>query len=715
MQKLGCFFLISLICTVCSLSLSVSAEEVTGSTFRQWGEETLEQIADDFGIPGSYLYSENLDGWPAFAWPQGIQFHALNAAARFDSSYINDAENLADEFHNRYWCYKNGIWGHSASADYCGDRYYDDNAWIAKALMELYNLNNKSTYLNRAKNVLAFTMSGENGPGDNPEGGIRWEEGDDSGWAVCSTAPAAVANLMIYKAAGELDYLLAGRRLYDWIKSQGFGIGIGYRGYENAVTMQAALLLYEFSGRESYLTDAQHLASAMEARYVNWSDHSLHETGQWGGHDMTAAYVDLYEVDGNQRWLDIAAGYCNFLHENCKDSNGRYPEYWDNTADDGDPALLYQASAARAYLELGSTHGGSTPRYPVKIFQDCNYDGWPAWWAGFRPGHYTADDLEHYGAEKNGISALIVNPGYKVTFYSQDNFQGDSLTKTSSDNCLYGEGWNDRASSMIIEPASGPIAHWSFNEGSGSAVSDVTGNGYDGELVNMGQSNWVSGRHCTGLSLDGVNNYVEIPDFKGITGDTARTCTGWIKTTRTSAHILGWGSAVPGTRWGIRTNDDGTLRADVSGGYIYGVTDITDGEWHHIAVVLNSPDISEALLYVDGEPETAGGFKSHSVHTSAVENVKIGVYSTADEHFQGVIDEVSIYGRALNASEIQQVYEEYALTGNLQKDEIVDLKDFSVLADLWGNTGECPEDLNCDEVVDFRDLMLLTEEWLHSN
>ncbi len=423
---------------------------VTGETFEMWGRQSLARIESDFGISNN-LYSESIGSGPAFLWPAGIQLRGLVAASKVDSSYLSQAQNNANSIYSRYRCYQNGRWGYNASIDSCGDRYYDDNAWIALGFMELYSVNQNETYLNRAREIISFCMSGENGPGDNPTGGIRWHESWTEGWSLCATAPTALSNLLIYQVTGIQQYLTDGQRLYLWIKSQGFKVGIGHRGYENAITALAAIALYEITGNTVYREDAQWLGHAMESLYVNWSNHSLHETAQWGGHDMTDAYVDLYEMDGDPRWLDIAAGYLIYLHDYCKDSNGRYAENWDDTSGgDNYRKLLYQAPVACAYFEMARTPSGRTPDYPVTFYRDCNYTVWPAWWSGLEAGYYTTSDLNFFSIPNKDISALKVAPGFVVKLYSSDNFGGSLLTRTSDDSCLVNEGWNDRVSSVII-------------------------------------------------------------------------------------------------------------------------------------------------------------------------------------------------------------------------------------------------------------------------
>ena len=57
-------------------------------------------------------------------------------------------------------------------------------------------------------------------------------------------------------------------------------------------------------------------------------------------------------------------------------------------------------------------------------------------------------------------------------------------------------------------------AAWSFEEGSGTVIHDVSGNGNDGEL--KGAAEWVDGRSGKGMSFDGSSGYVEIPFCEGM-------------------------------------------------------------------------------------------------------------------------------------------------------------------------------------------------------
>lgn len=97
-------------------------------------------------------------------------------------------------------------------------------------------------------------------------------------------------------------------------------------------------------------------------------------------------------------------------------------------------------------MEVTFCPGDANPE-PVQVLRDCNYQG-PS--SRLYPGRYRAADLAAHGIANDDISSLRVQPGYRVTAYRDDNFQGDSITLTDDQFCLSPE-WNDQISSIVIE------------------------------------------------------------------------------------------------------------------------------------------------------------------------------------------------------------------------------------------------------------------------
>ena len=233
--------------------------------------------------------------------------------------------------------------------------------------------------------------------------------------------------------------------------------------------------------------------------------------------------------------------------------------------------------------------------------------------------------------------------------------------------------------------------HWSLDEHSGSVAAESFG-GYDGILHNFYTNDiqWRAGYINNALGFDGINDYVEIVGYKGVNGTASRTVTAWIKTSMTG-EIISWGNNFAGEKWIFRVQDSngspGAIRVEVSSGYIVGTTDVCDGLWHHVAAVLvddGSPDVSEILLYVDGSLESVSASLAHPIQTAAAENVAIGVFLASGRYFNGKIDDVWIYERALTASEIANI----ALHGqynyaDLSGDGVTDYSDFTILNANW--------------------------------
>ncbi|MBN1805522.1 MAG: RICIN domain-containing protein [Sedimentisphaerales bacterium] len=189
-------------------------------------------------------------------------------------------------------------------------------------------------------------------------------------------------------------------------------------------------------------------------------------------------------------------------------------------------------------------------------------------------------------------------------------------------------------------------------------ANDVSWNQFEG--VCYGDVSWSSSGYIGGAAeFDGSGSYIKFPGFDGITGTGSRTCTAWIKTGVNQCHILTWGTAGSGTAWKIQTTVLGKLQVDVGDGDIKGNTTVINNTWHHIAVVLaddGSPNVDEVLLYVDGQPQTTSG-TSQAIDTAAGGDVRLGSFSSDPLYFNGLIDEVRIYDRALSVEEIEKLAE----------------------------------------------------------
>ena len=212
-----------------------------------------------------------------------------------------------------------------------------------------------------------------------------------------------------------------------------------------------------------------------------------------------------------------------------------------------------------------------------------------------------------------------------------------------------------------------PVAYWPLNETTGLVAADSTGS-HDGSLSGFfgDDSQWVTGRLSGALEFDGTDDYVEVEGYSGVVGKHPRAVWAWIKTRGIptgTLPIIAWGQNNPGAYWLIEIDEDQRLRLSCGSGFVSAnEQQIGDGDWHHVAVVLDPVDpkrplISDVLLYVDGTRRTIYKMQEAEINTGDVENVRIGAAHGPDHPaFAGTIDEVAIFDGIVGLTAIHSAY-----------------------------------------------------------
>jgi len=192
------------------------------------------------------------------------------------------------------------------------------------------------------------------------------------------------------------------------------------------------------------------------------------------------------------------------------------------------------------------------------------------------------------------------------------------------------------------------VAYYSLN---GNAV-DASANSHDGILI--GNPRTVSGKFGEALEFSGAGDYVQVADYIPVSGAADRAVTAWIKTSSTGINgIVAWGVVQSQRKWVIRQQNE-FLRLEIEGAAIRGRIRLADDQWHHIAVSFandGTPELGDVEFYIDGALDSHQDSTSR-IDTSSTGNLEIGRNLKNDGFFQGSIDEVKIYNRALTAEEI---------------------------------------------------------------
>ena len=213
-----------------------------------------------------------------------------------------------------------------------------------------------------------------------------------------------------------------------------------------------------------------------------------------------------------------------------------------------------------------------------------------------------------------------------------------------------------------IDLEKGLVAHWAFDEGEGDIAFDGTENHNDGTLKCVGEEcsppEWVEGKIGYALEFDGTDDYVDCGGDSSLemgTGDF--TIAAWVKT---SSSDSGWPRIVRkvGDDYGYEFylhQDYHSLCLALHDGtrhWLYSLgSALNDDQWHHVAVVANRD--GNLTFYVDGIQD--GGTPDIS-SIGDVGNMCNLTISNPATSFNGFIDEVYIYNRALNTDEITAHY-----------------------------------------------------------
>jgi hypothetical protein len=199
---------------------------------------------------------------------------------------------------------------------------------------------------------------------------------------------------------------------------------------------------------------------------------------------------------------------------------------------------------------------------------------------------------------------------------------------------------------------------WKFDDTSGKTAADSSRHRRKGTLQGGSsfEKNSVSGRIGKALKFDGDDDYIEITKYKGVTGTRPRTVAAWCRTTTTRGEIISWGLDDYGKMFTfgfIR----GRIGVTPNGGYLYINEETDDDEWHHVAAVVEEGELpnlhDDVKLYRDGEPaeiHDIGLLDLWPIDTGRDLDVRIG------RKFQGLIDDVRIYDRALSEDEINALF-----------------------------------------------------------
>jgi hypothetical protein len=225
----------------------------------------------------------------------------------------------------------------------------------------------------------------------------------------------------------------------------------------------------------------------------------------------------------------------------------------------------------------------------------------------------------------------------------------------------------------------GLVGHWKMDEsswnGTAGEVVDSSGAGNNGQAVGAGGITGTSSTAKYGRAgeFDGTDDYVNLGAASTNFDNRNKSYTigGWVKLNESNPAepipIIGQGAVLAANYWvngGLMqltaTNMISFIHYDGSAYQILSSTSQTIGTWFHILGVY---DIStkKMKIYINGVLDSEASNKTPANYSSAGAWYLgySGSTSTAfDDYFNGLIDDVRIYNRALSVSEVARLYED---------------------------------------------------------
>jgi cysteine-rich repeat protein/parallel beta-helix repeat protein len=319
---------------------------------------------------------------------------------------------------------------------------------------------------------------------------------------------------------------------------------------------------------------------------------------------ITGNATDFYDLAFNSANGTASGNTCNTVY------------YYLPWADSG------QLTSGCTYHSITSTCGNSV----LENNEKCDYNG-------------------------TGCSSCQITPGYTCTF------GGTACTATATNYCH-------------LSSCTGLVGDWPLDD-SGTVYNKAATYDYSGQRNRASLTTSTSitnsaGKYSNAYTLDGSSSYLEVNDDNSLrfgTGDF--TISAWVKTTQ---------SVVSGTYPAIVDKEDGAAVRQgyglalngnssnlpyffiYSGGSLANVTSahsVTDGNWHLITAVKTS---SQICLYVDNNSAEC---QSHSLgSTDKASQLRIGRKSgsTYTYYFNGSIDDVLMWNRALASTEAYRLF-----------------------------------------------------------
>ena len=195
-----------------------------------------------------------------------------------------------------------------------------------------------------------------------------------------------------------------------------------------------------------------------------------------------------------------------------------------------------------------------------------------------------------------------------------------------------------------------------FNEGKGDAMEDFSPHGNDGELT--GDADWVDGKFDKALEF-GAAGEVKSPYIE--LNEKSFTVTMWVKPALSGGDqqcvFSQMQANAQNTSLHYRIYTNGTVRMGFYGNDLDAPAAVDADEWAHITFWLDV-DGKSRQIYINGESVVEDAGKAGIEYLGNAGDTIVGSWGTSGQRFNGIIDEVMVWDRALSENDIERSMED---------------------------------------------------------
>jgi len=352
-------------------------------------------------------------------------------------------------------------------------------------------------------------------------------------------------------------------------------------------------------------------------------------------------------------------------------------------ASDGSYSELNSATAVTAgnWVHVAIIHDGSTKKIYINGIQDANTESQSGFnnnvisdiSLGMEEGNQAQQfygKMDEIAIYDRALSASEIQQQYQNGLAGKGYCEaytgpicGNNVIETGETcddgNTADGDGCSSACQTEEAQTCpAGTVSYWNLDD-AGTTAADVFGIN-DGTLVNGPV--WTAGQVGGALQFDGIDDYVSIPDSNSLDLVNNFAISLWFKPAllgQTATYLLGkLNDAGNDNTYSIIWEYAGDSVEFYSGSYTgsnprAGTSiAISDTNWHNVIYTYNG---SLWQGYLDGNQEFSTEATFSLIPSN--NNLLFGLFDSGAPVFNGLMDEVAIYNRALSAAEINAAYQ----------------------------------------------------------